>query len=814
MSNDYDYEKLGVFYLGKQYNLATQKVEDAKILYDAKDLTTHAVCVGMTGSGKTGLCLALLEEAAIDGIPAICIDPKGDLGNLALSFPDLRPTDFKPWVDPAEATRRGMTVDEFAKNTAEKWKAGLAEWGQPPERIQRFRDAAEVTIYTPGSSSGIPITVVRSFASPSQAILNDSDAMRDRVNAAVSSVLSLLGYEDDPLRSKEHILLANILDHAWRNGRDLEIADLVRLVQQPPFEKVGVLDLESFYKTKDRAELAMNLNNLMASPGFAAWMQGESLDIQRLLYTPQGKPRLAIMSIAHLSDSERMFFVTLLLSEVISWMRAQSGTSSLRALLYMDEVFGYFPPTANPPSKTPMLTLMKQARAFGLGVVLATQNPVDLDYKGLSNAGTWLLGRLQTERDKARVMEGLEGANAAAGARFDRDKMEKTLAGLGNRVFLLNNVHEDQPEVFQSRWALSYLRGPLTREQIATVMGPRKQSMPALGPSATPRREPIVAGEHVFGDRPVAPAGVDERFVAFDDDLSEGDQLVYRASIMGEAKTHFVDSKSSMDMWENLIAEAEVVSEMADDPWAEATVSDEPSSLEYADEPANGARFGELPTELTRAKTFASLATKLKDQLYRTRKLQIYKSSEFKVFSKPNESEADFRVRLAHEIKEDRDLEMERLRAKYSPKVAAITEQIRKAEQRVSKEQEEAKGQMFSSMISFGATILGALTGRKMMSSTNLGKVATSVRGTQKIAKARKDVTIAEENLEVLEQKLADLNAECEEEVAKIAAEAAPDKLVVEPITLTPKKSEIQVERVVLLWRPWIYTKKGEWKQP
>src|SRR3990172_8052895 len=173
-----------------------------------------------------------------------------------------------------------------------------------------------------------------------------------------------------------------------------------------PFGKIGVVDLESFYPAAERTKLSMRLNNLLASPTFASWLEGEPLDVAEMLYTPAGKPRLAIVSIAHLDDAQRMFLVTILLNEGLAWIRTQPGTSSLRAILYMDEVFGFFPPSANPPSKTPMLTLLKQARAYGLGVVLATQNPVDLDYKGLGNAGTWFLGRLQTERDKLRVLYG------------------------------------------------------------------------------------------------------------------------------------------------------------------------------------------------------------------------------------------------------------------------------------------------------------------------------------------------------------------------------------------------------------------------
>src|SRR5262245_41677154 len=483
-------EGLGVFYLGKGYELASKKPTEDLLLYDSKDLTTHAVCVGMTGSGKTGLCLALLEEAGIDNIPAIIIDPKGDLSNLLLTFPQLRAEDFEPWLDPAEATTKGITTAQLAAKTAEQWKLGLAASQQDGARIQRFRDAVDFAIYTPGSSAGLPLTVLRSFDAPPQSTRDNNEAMREAVSASAAGLLGLLGIDADPLKSREHILLSNILDRAWRDGKNLDMEALIRRIQSPGIDKVGVMDLESFFPAKERFELAMQLNNLLASPGFSAWMEGEPLDVQRLLYTPQGKPRLAILSISHLSDAERMFFVTILLSEVISWMRAQPGTSSLRALFYMDEVFGYFPPSRNPPSKGPMLTLLKQARAFGLGIVLATQNPVDLDYKGLSNTGTWFIGRLQTERDKARVLEGLEGASASQGAKFDRQAMERTLAGLGSRVFLMNNVHEDAPVVFGTRWTLSYLCGPLTRSQIKTLMDPIRST---VGATPTASAKPLAS---------------------------------------------------------------------------------------------------------------------------------------------------------------------------------------------------------------------------------------------------------------------------------------------------------------------------------
>ena len=485
-----DYDTLGSFYLGKAHDLAGGQTLDEKLLYNSKDLTTHAVCVGMTGSGKTGLCLSLLEEAALDGVPAICIDPKGDLGNLMLGFPDFDPAKFTEWVDPSAAQRKGLSTEEMGAKMAQLWKNGLADWEQDGERVRKYNDSVERLIFTPGASHGIPMTVLKSFDAPPKELRDDADSFRARVSSAVSGLLALLGIDADPVRSREHIFLSNIITHAWNADNDLDVGEMIAEIQSPPFEKVGVMDLETFYPAKERTKLAMDLNNLLASPAFAGWMTGQPLDVQQLFYSPEGKPRHSIVSIAHLDDAQRMFFVTILLNEVLAWTRTQSGTSSLRALLYMDEVFGYFPPTANPPSKEPMLTLLKQARAFGLGVVLATQNPVDLDYKGLSNTGTWLLGRLQTERDKMRVMEGLEGASAEAGGSFDKQAMERTLAGLGSRVFLMNNVHEDAPQVFHTRWAMSYLAGPLARDRIKQLMDPIREKFLPPEPEPEEKKEP------------------------------------------------------------------------------------------------------------------------------------------------------------------------------------------------------------------------------------------------------------------------------------------------------------------------------------
>ena len=509
-----DYEKLGAFYLGRPYDQSTRAPQPGLVLYDSKDLVTHAVCVGMTGSGKTGLCIAMIEEAALDGVPTIAIDPKGDLTNLMLTFPDLRPEDFRPWINEEDAAKKGMTPDAYAAQQAQMWKDGLASWGEDGDRIRRLRDSAEFAVYTPGSSAGIPVSILSSFAAPPQALRDDAELFRERVVTTVTSLLGLLGIEADPIQSREHVLLSTIFTTAWNQGTDLDLATIVGQIQKPPFGRVGVMDLESFYPEKDRGKLALAVNNLVAAPGFSAWLDGVPLDVATLLRTTSGKPRVAIVSIAHLSDAERMFFVSLLLNQVLGWMRTQSGTTSLRAILYMDEIFGYFPPVAAPPSKQPLLTLLKQARAFGLGVVLATQNPVDLDYKGLSNAGTWLLGRLQTERDKARVLEGLEGVAAAANAQFDRAKIDTLLAGLGSRIFLLNNVHEDGPRVMESRWDMSYLRGPMTRDQIKKLMDGKRPAIPqgaaAANAAATQTAAANDAGEKAQRSREERDAAVEK----------------------------------------------------------------------------------------------------------------------------------------------------------------------------------------------------------------------------------------------------------------------------------------------------------------
>ena len=427
--------------------------------------------------------------------------------------------------------------------------------------------------------------------------MDDQEALRDRVTGAVLGILDLIGVDADPIRSREHILVATLLNRAWTEGHGLDLPSLIQQIQKPPVERVGVLDqrlrlrprdhLDSFFPASDRLQLAMMLNNLLASPGFAVWATGESLDVSRLLGTATGRPRLSVLSIAHLSDAERMFFVTMLLNEVVSWVRTQPGSRSLRAILYMDEIFGYVPPTANPPSKRPMLTLLKQARAHGLGVVLATQNPVDLDYKGLSNVGTWFVGRLQTERDKARVMDGLEGASTGA---FNRRETDRLLSVLTSRVFLMSNAHEDAPVLFQTRWALSYLCGPLTGEQIRRLNARRPPGETARAETTSTAPAPrVTQAEPTAPTRPTIPTGIVERFLRATHPVLNEERLVYRPALGAMATLHYANAKARVDEWQDITV-VTALGKTTASPWKGAVECTTPT-LEFDHTPATDATF-------------------------------------------------------------------------------------------------------------------------------------------------------------------------------------------------------------------------------
>lgn len=798
-----EFEKLGVFYLGRQFDLPSGQAEEDLLLFESKHLVTHGLIVGMTGSGKTGLCSALIEEAALDGIPSLLIDPKGDLTNLLLTFPDLKAEDFLPWVSEEDARRHSLALPDHAARQAETWRQGLARWGQDGDRIRRLRQAADFAIYTPGSSAGLPISILSSFAPPESGVADDPELLGERVTSTVASLLGLLGIPADPVKSRESILLSTLLQKAWMDGRHLDLAGLIQEIQQPSVTRAGVLDLDTFYPQADRFALAMQVNNLLASPRFAAWSQGPPLDIQQLLYTSSGQPRVAILSIAHLGDAERMFFVTLLLNQVLAWMRGQSGTNSLRALLYMDEIFGYFPPVANPPSKVPLLTLLKQARAYGLGVVLATQNPVDLDYKGLANIGTWCIGRLQTERDKARVLEGLEGAAVGRGESFDRAALEQTLAGLRSRVFLLHSVHQSGFEIFESRWAMSYLRGPLSREQIKRLTVERQGAASAAPAPATTVRPPETAPAPAqrLAARPVLPPQVPQFFLPRRHAVKPGASMIYRARLLGAAQVRFVHARSKVDVSEPCVVMTEITDRAVPVDWEAAEeLSVAVEDLDAA--PEQQAEYSPLAPAAAQPKNYEKWSKDFAAWIYRARRLSLHHSASLGLTSRPGEEERDFRIRLQQAAHEQRDAAVETLRQKYAPKLAALQERLRRAQAARERESAQARRAKLDTVISFGSTLLGAFLGRKAVSAGTLGKAATTMRGVTRSLDQATDVTRAAETVEAVQQQLTALDAEFKAESERISQAFDSSAQPLETIELAPNKSNIQVSLVALVWVP------------
>ena len=727
-------DKPACFYLGREYDLATKKIlPDKIVMYDARNLTTHGVIVGMTGSGKTGLGIALLEEAAIDAIPAVIIDPKGDLTNLLLQFPDLSPRKFAEWLNPDDAQQKGLTVEEYGKQLSERWRQGLIDSKQEPDRAQEMSMKTDFRIYTPGSESGLQLSILRTFSAPKEK-LNLED-LNQKINATATALLGLSGITADPMQSREHVLIAQLLNHAWSNQVNLDLPKLIKEIQTPSIHTVGAYNLETFFPAKERLKFASQLNNMLASPAFATWTQGEPLDLAAMLYR-NGRPQHLIFYLAHMDDNQRMFFTTLLLEEMLSWTRRQSGTTSLKALLYFDEVFGYMPPhPANPPSKQPLLTLLKQARAFGVGVLLATQNPVDLDYKALSNAGTWFVGKLQTERDKARLLDGLESVAAEYGTLTDRNYLEKVIASLGNRIFLLHNINQGQPKLFQSRWALSFLRGPMTRDEVARVVRPIKESdeagavvavklcnhcgaeLPAGvgnrcpscgknpwdpvtgGPTTVPAAKvatAVVSGPMakavtpapaaqpggVRYTQPVLPPDVNQFYLAVAPGSGKpGQELEYQPWLLGFAEVVIqVDKRTGTEhkVHLRLVARAPEVGHPVD--WEKAIPIGEP-----APRPEPNARWAAVPESVDTGRKLKALEKAFAEYVYGTQKLSLFENRKLELTSVPGESQEAFKRRCQQKSNQEclqaQDLE----KVKFAPKIEAAKHATKGAEDRTNK---------------------------------------------------------------------------------------------------------------------------------
>jgi len=806
-------EKLGSFYLGAKYDQSTQEILPESINYDSRDLTTHAICVGMTGSGKTGLCIGLLEEAAIDKVPAIIIDPKGDMTNLCLQFEGLKAASFQKWINADDAGRKGMTPGEYSKATAKKWKEGLASWGQSTDRISTLKNSVDYTIFTPGSDSGVPINIMGSFAFPGIDFESDSEMLRERIQGMVAALLGMIQSKEDPVRSREGILLANLFEHYWKKGEDLDLTKIIQGIQNPPFTQLGVFDIETFFPQKDRFDLAMDFNTLVASPQFQYWLQGESLDIGKIYFTAEGKPRHSIFYIAHLSESERMFFVTLLLNSLITWMRSKSGTTSLRSMLYFDEIFGYFPPTAEPPSKKPLLTILKQARAYGVGAVLVTQNPVDIDYKGLSNAGTWFIGKLQTARDKKRVLEGLKGAIAEAGQEAKVD-YSKIISSLSSRVFLMHNVHDGSPVVYHTRWAMSYLRGPLTRPQVKELMA-SKRAAKNTGVS-------IFEDEEINLQRPekaVPPSldpSIEQRFFGVwksaseagtEINLSGGYQLQYTPMTLTTGKVRFYNQKRSVDIVKDIAFLSEAPDEFGRTDWAESRKirNWEKALNREPDHPDNVAvSYESVPGSLNTAKEMVKIKKDFADWLYQNQIHIIQEHEKLELYQEGGESVEAFKMRVQTAAREMRDMAMDKLNESFDKKYDKITEKMRKEEQDLEEAEQDVRDRRNAEMIGMAETIFSVFVKRRSRSfSSNATKSRMKRKAKQKLEEAEEDI----EALQGTYQELEDEHHEKMEELTEKWDEITNN---ITEIEVKPRKTDVKVDQVLLVWHPFWVSKTGD----
>jgi hypothetical protein len=803
-------EKLGSFYLGGKYDLDKNSLVDEPINYDARDLTTHAVCFGMTGSGKTGLCVCLLEEAALDRVPAILIDPKGDLTNLLLQFPELKPEDFLPWVNVDDARRKGLSLQDYSVSIADSWRKGLGDWGISTERIKALKDSVDYTIFTPGSEAGVPISIMSSLASPHLDFKIDGEAARDMIRGVVAALLDILEAKVDPLRSAEGILLTNIFEYYWSKDEDLTLEKLINAVQKPPFQKLGVFDIEAFYPEKRRFDLAMSMNTLIASPSFSGWLIGEPLDVDKLLYNSAGNPRHSIFYLAHLSDSERMFFVTLLLESVITWMRKQQGTTSLRALLYFDEVFGFMPPVAEPSSKKPLMTLLKQARAFGLGLTLVTQNPVDIDYKGLTNAGTWFIGKLQAERDKQKVVEGLKGAISESGGTSEAD-YDLLITKLSNRVFLMHDINQGRPIIMYSRWAMSYLRGPLTKPQISTLMKgkqverkiplPEKQftaltteELSENKPSIDPNIMQVILKDSIENEEAVRRV--------FEGGYPPRDYqatLIYEPRLLAKASVEYYNAGLGIDNRTKNLYLLNLNEETgggwdSSEKFSENDLKFMPESVLQLKKPA---LYKPIPSQINRPDKIQRYNRALVEYLLQNSRFKILAHKKLGVTQKTDETERDYLIRLRDTAREHRDSEVTKLQEIYEEKLDKIDNKIRTLERELADDRKELDARKREEYLGIGETVLGFFIGRKRTS------VATTTSRRMRMAeKAKNDVEETQSTIDDLKEETQKLETELKDETQKITSRW--DNIINETIEseVKPTRNNIKTDLIALAWTP------------
>lgn len=784
------------FYLGKRVD------DESPLFLDSADLTTHGVIVGMTGSGKTGLGIVLLEEALQQGTPTLIIDPKGDMGNLLLGFPNLLPTDFMPWMSKSQI---GDDPVQAAVEVASNWKNGLQRSGIEPARIKKLHDTVDFTIYTPGSTAGIPLNVIGSMQAPSPDA--DPETVQDEIEGLVSSLLSLVNITSDPLGGREHILLSNLINWKWQQQQDMDLATLIGLIQQPPMRKLGVIDLDTFFPMTDRVKLALKLNGLAASPAFASWSEGRALNIQDMLYDQSGKAQAAIVSLAHLNEEERQFVVTLLLSKMVTWMRGQPGTTDLRALIYIDEVFGYVPPVSMPPSKKPILTILKQARAFGVGLVLSTQNPVDIDYKAISNAGTWMIGRLQTDRDKKRLLDGMSASDGSV----DIEAISASLSTLDKRQFILHSTRSAIPRHFATRWAMSYLPGPLTRAQISSLTSDEKRARHTAQAlhAGSAVQDPAELDNNESNLMPQVAENIAVRYLdtaAPHVDTLGGSATGTRlqAALAVRVNLLFDDTRAKLrhDVeWEAFITP---LSAQLD---ADAAIKVDYDERDLRTDAPDSAIYRLPKAKIANKTWFKSAQSEIKKHLYREEELELLHNPSLKLFSRIGETRDEFFQRCLVAADDMTDKDADKLRGVLTKKIDRINASIEKSEDKLRELQFDAisrkRDQRSSQVMDIAGGLIGSLLGgrRSTRSMITSGLRRSQSKG-RMAAKAEERLTTAENRYNSLLEDREELEATLADDLIEIQQEWSDKASDITTMTVGLEKADIQIDEIMLVWIP------------
>jgi hypothetical protein len=652
------------------------------------------------------------------------------------------------------------------------------------------------------------VNILSSFEVPSLSWEDYAEVLRERISTTITAILGLIGITNiDPLRSREHILLSNLIENAWVNGNSLTLTDLILQVQNPPLERLGAFPMDSFFPEKDRFELAILLNNFLASPSFQVWQQGQPLDIQQLLYTKDGRPRHSIFYLAHLSENERMFFVTLLFAAVESWMRGQRGTGNLRAILYFDEIMGYLPPVANPPSKTVMLRMLKQARAFGVGLLLATQNPVDVDYKALSNAGTWMIGRLQTEQDKNRLLDGL----TSAGGTTDIGTLDKMISGLGKRIFLLHSVYKSTPVLFNTRWAMNYLAGPMTRDQLpaanalAGAIPAYKGSTTGDGRSTGRPATSIRDTSGLSNSRPAIPGDIAEYYVPNNLGISEAaanaglsgvgsEGLVYRPGIIAQAEVRYLSRQYNLE-------HTRKTSAILEDPGSglirwENLLTGEFDKHHLDIQPLPKTQYHPVPSWLADPKRVDAIKKDFLDWIYRSGGLKLFTNAKLKLYGESGMSESDFRAKSKKAVEDAVKIEIAKAVSTLETKIAAMERKVESQQMDVKAADSSVKQRRLETLATGGSAVIGMLSGRKRSITSTLSK--------NRMASAAKDRLDAEETtLKQYMMQLEDLKKSKFEVENEVRAKWEGIAEEISEITIKPTKSDIFSDIFAVAWLPY-----------